>query len=112
MARHKLTEEESKRNNFSVGNNASKAGKKSQEVQRDRRTIAEALKDHLSKINEETGLSALDTAIIDALNNDTSIKDLKTLSEVLGQFTTKQSIELPANVKVVVNGNIKQNRNE
>lgn len=82
----------SQRSPSEVRENGRKGGIKSGIVRNEKKKIASAIEAYIDKKSPTTGNRNIDDIVNEALSGDITIRDLKTLAEILGELVTKQDI--------------------
>lgn len=82
----------SQRSPSEVRENGRKGGIKSGIVRNEKKKIASAIESYIDKKSPTTGNRNLDDIVNEALSGEITIRDLKTLAEILGELVTKQDI--------------------
>lgn len=82
----------SQRSPSEVRENGRKGGLKSGIVRNEKKKIASAIEAYIDKKSPTTGNRNLDDIVNEALSGEITIRDLKTLAEILGELVTKQDI--------------------
>jgi hypothetical protein len=82
----------SQRSPSEVRENGRKGGIKSGIVRNEKKKIASAIEAYIDKKSPTTGNRNIDDIVNEALSGEITIRDLKTLAEILGELVTKQDI--------------------
>ena len=81
-----------KRSESEARESGRKGGLKSGIVRNEKKKIASAIEAYIDKKSPTTGNRNLDDIVNEALSGEITIRDLKTLAEILGELVTKQDI--------------------